>query len=37
LNGILFILHFIANVFVRSPVGVVYCGKHHHAGVFPNL
>ena len=25
------------NVFVRSPVGAVYCGKRHPAGVFPNL
>lgn len=27
----------IINVFVRSPVGAVYCGKRHPAGVFPNL
>lgn len=27
----------IGNVFVRSPVGAVYCGKRHPAGVFPNL
>lgn len=27
----------IGNVFIKSPVGVVYCGKRHPAGVFPNL